>query len=257
MKTLRVLVVNSDAAEAERITERLSGARHIALPASGLEEASEALSVQKFDAVLLGPRLPSDSVSEFKAKLRSLESRQRGATPAPVLSLAPQLPNGAEWCEGEPDIDGYLLDSFQPATLCQAVTSLAQSILRASKSSPDAPSEAAILDLAGFRAQVSDDNDLMQEIIDLFFAECPSQMAEMSDALEAGDLDRLSKVAHTIKGSFAALHAERARRHAQDLETAAKGHGAEECCRRLATLEQDLELLTPQLESARRAAGRH
>jgi HPt (histidine-containing phosphotransfer) domain-containing protein/CheY-like chemotaxis protein len=253
MKTLRVLVVNSDSADAARLTELLAGAHHLALPTNGLAEAEEALFVQKFDAVLLGPQLPRDSVAEFTARLRTLESRQRSVTPAPVLSLSPELPNGAEWCECETGVDGYLLDPFQPATLCQAVTNLAESISRSTKLD-GRRSGLPILDLEEFRAQVSQDNDLMRDIIDLFLTESPGQMTEMCEALSAGDLDRLSRVAHTIKGSFAALHAEQARCHAQDLETAAKSSDAAECAGRLCVLEQDLELLKPRLISAREAA---
>lgn len=265
MNRLRVLVVNSDAAEAARVTELLAGAHHVALPTSGLEEAAEALFVQRFDAVLLGSPMPPESVAEFTAKLRNLESRQRSATPAPVLSLSPELPNGAEWCAGEPGVergagepgvDGYLADPFQPATLCQAVTSLAQCLSHASKLPAGLSAELPIFDLAEFRAQVGGDTGLMREVIDLFLTESPAQMVDMCEALVAGDFDRLSRVAHTIKGSFAALHAERARCQAQDLETAAKGHDAADCGRRLSALEEDLELLKPQLGSAREAALR-
>lgn len=256
MTTLRVLVVNSDAEEAERLAKLLAGADHVALPTTGLEEAAEALFVQKFDAVLLSPPLPSDSIAEFTATLRNLESRQRSATPTPVLSLSPQLPNGAEWCTAELGIDGYLVDSFQPAALCQAVASLAASICRSNNSSARPSSELPVFEVEQFRAQVSQDNDLVCEIIDLFRSESPGQMIEMCEALAAGDFDRLSRVAHTIKGSFAALHAERARCHAQEIETLAKGHDAAECSRALSTLEHDLELLEPQLLSLRESASR-
>lgn len=252
MNTLRVLVVNSDPLESERLAGRLTNARHTALPASGLEEASEALLVQKFDAVLLGATLPSDGVADFTAKLRKLERSQRAATPAPVLSLSSRVPNGADWCTGERGVDAYLADSFQPAVLFEAVTSLAAAIARAGDQPVDASSEIPILEVEQFRAQLSNDDDLMGEIIDLFLSEAPGQIIEMREALAALDFQLLARVAHTIKGSFATLHAGLARSHAQQIETAAKECDATQCGQTLAALESDLEGLEPQLLKLRK-----
>ena len=249
MKTLRVLVVNSDRQEAEHLAGRLTDAQHNALPAAGLEEASEALLVQKFDAVLLGSTLPSDGVADFTARLRKLERSQRAGTPAPVLSLSSRVPNGADWCAGEMGVDAYLADSFQPAVLFETVTGLAAAIARAGVPPVDALPEFPIFDVKQFRAQLSNDDDLMGEIIDLFLTEAPSQALEMREALAALDFERLGRVAHTIKGSFASLHAEQARLQAQQLETAAKGCAAGQCRQALSALEHDLEVLEPQLLS--------
>jgi len=251
MNTLRILVVNSDSGEAERLAGRLTDARHTALRASGLQEASEALLVQKFDAVLLDAALPSDSVADFTAKLRKLERSQRAATPAPVLSLSSRVPNGADWCTGERGVDAYLADSFQPAGLFEAVTSLAAAIARSGDQPVDA-SSGPIFEVEQFRAQLSNDDDLMEEIIDLFLSEAPGQIIEMREALAALDFQLLARVAHTIKGSFATFHAGPARSHAQQLETAAKECDATQCGQALAALESDLEGLEPQLLELRK-----
>ncbi len=70
LNTLRVLLVDGDARQSQLISSRLAGANHTVLPASGLEEAAEALCNQKFDAVLLGSPLPADGVANFTEKLR-------------------------------------------------------------------------------------------------------------------------------------------------------------------------------------------
>jgi HPt (histidine-containing phosphotransfer) domain-containing protein/CheY-like chemotaxis protein len=260
MNTLRVLVVNSDTQEAERLAARLADAQHMALPAAGLDEAVEALFVQKFDAVLLGSPLPSQGISEFTAKLRSLERGQRNATPTAVFSVSSELPNGAEWCTGDKGvertgIDAYLANSFQPATLVEALSGLSAAIHAAGEAPKSQTSEALLFDVEQFREQVGYDEHLMRELIDLFVAESPCQAVEMRDSLAAGDFERLARVAHTIKGSFAAFHAEQARMHAQQLETAAKAADAGQCRDLLSTLEQDLELLEPRLASLRNGAS--
>jgi HPt (histidine-containing phosphotransfer) domain-containing protein/CheY-like chemotaxis protein len=254
MNTLRVLVVDTDLQEAERLAERLADARHTALPANGLEEATEALRVQKFDAVVLGSALPSDGVADFTAKLRKLEQSQRAATPAPVLSLSSRVPDGAEWCAAESGVDAYLADSFQPAVLFDAVTGLAAAITRAGEPRANASSESPVFEVEQFRAQVGHDDGLMAELIDLFLAEAPGQMIEMLEALTANEFERLARVAHTIKGSLATFHAVQARTRAQQLETAAKACDGSQCRQTLGALEHDLELLEPQLLSLRNTA---
>jgi CheY-like chemotaxis protein/HPt (histidine-containing phosphotransfer) domain-containing protein len=250
MNTLRVLVVDQSQEQAERLAGVLANANHSALAAAGLEEASEALFVQKFDAVLFGSPLPSDGVAEFTAKLRQLERAQRAAGRTPILSVAAEIPDGAEWCASGAEVDGYLAQSFHPTTLCEAVRSLAVSA-GSKKDGEDGRNDKAALDADGFRAQVGFDQDLLVEIIDLFVAEAPQQVIEMREALAADQLERLGRAAHTIKGSFGTLHAACARTHAQDLELAAKQRDVLRCRELLSALEYDLEVLEPLLSSLR------
>jgi HPt (histidine-containing phosphotransfer) domain-containing protein/CheY-like chemotaxis protein len=255
MNTLRVLVVNTDPEEAERLAGRLADARHMALPAAGLEEAAEALFVQKFDAVLLGCPLASEGIAAFTAKLRALEQSQRSATPAPVLSVSSDLPDGTTWRTGEQGIDGYVPDSFDPATLVDAINGLATAIARRPDTAENGSGNALILNVEEFREQIGHDDDLMRELIDLFLSESPSQVLEMREALTAGNFDRLARVAHTMKGSFAAFHATQARMHAQELETASKVDDNPRCREMLSLLEHDLALLEPELLALRNGSN--
>jgi HPt (histidine-containing phosphotransfer) domain-containing protein len=107
------------------------------------------------------------------------------------------------------------------------------------------------LDVEKFKEQVGYDRDLLIEIIDLFFSESAAQLTQMHEALERRDYDTLSRIAHTMKGSFGSLHAEPARLHAHDLEIAARQHDEQTCTRLGAALDGDLASLTPQLSSLR------
>lgn len=256
MNRLRVLVVNSDGQEAERLAGRLASADHTALQATGLQEASEALVVQKFDAVLLGSGLPADAVREFTSRLRELERGQRSAAQAPVLSISAQVPDGAGWCVGEQGIDGYLAESFQPQALHEAVSSLAASIARGGAPAAKIATGLPVFEIEQFRKQVAQDEDLLREIIDLFLAEAPTQLVELREAVAAGDFELSARTAHTIKGSLAALHAQQARSDAQQLESASNEANIAQCRESLSSLEHDLEILEPQLLSLRDSSAR-
>ncbi len=246
MSSLRVLLIEKNVQEAERIASVLTEANHAVIPTNGFPEAAEALQVQRFDAVLVGSS--SDGIAAFTNKLRQLEKKQRSTARTAVLSCAPDE-RGAS-TPAELGIDGFLPKEFEAATFSEAVSTLG----RAVRSTPDGSggiSDLPVLEPEEFRAQVAHDDELLIEIIDLFLAERPEQVNEMRSALAASDYPRLGRGAHTIKGSLGSIHAQQARAHAQQLELAAKNQEDQVCRFSLAALEQDLDTLEPQLLALR------
>ena len=249
LNSLRVLLVDADARKSQIISGKLAGANHTVLPASGLEEASDAVSNQKFDAVLLGSPLPADGVADFTGRLRTLEMNQRLSSRTPILSISPDLRDESAWQQSEEaGIDGYLSERFEDKALTVAVASLARMV-----SAPQEPDERSIspnlsiLEPEKFKAQVAYDRNLLVEIIDLFLSEQLIQIAEMQQALVNRDYDRLYLTAHTIKGSLASLHAAIGRLRAEELEAAAKDHNQQQCEQLLSLLKSDLATLEPAL----------
>jgi HPt (histidine-containing phosphotransfer) domain-containing protein len=156
------------------------------------------------------------------------------------------------WTPTQEDwVDAYLGEQFGAATFTDAVVRLAQAVSPAKpRENPGIP-DLPIFEPDKFQAQVAYDRELLIEIIDLFMTERRSQVAEMQAALASADFTRLSRVAHTIKGSLGSLHAPQARLHSQELESAAKTADAQVCRFCLAILEQDLDTLEPELIALR------
>jgi two-component system, sensor histidine kinase and response regulator len=244
MDSLRFLLVHADASQSERISSILEDAHHTVLPASGLDEASEALSLERFDAVLLGSPFATGTVSEFKTKLRQIEQRQRSTGRVPILSfLAGQQENPC---------DGYLEEPLDLAALTAAVDHFAHaSDSGGAQTDSDLTDSLPILEPDEFEEQVGGDRELMVEIIDLFLEERKRQEVEMRESVSAANWAALSALAHTIKGSLGSLHAPRARARAQELEVAARDKKAENCACCYAQLERDLEELEPELVALR------
>jgi two-component system, sensor histidine kinase and response regulator len=246
---LRVLLIEKDPGESERISSLLESAHHAVLPLNGLEEAAEALEIQKFDVVLLPSGAPDNELRSFTAKLRQLEQNQRSALRTPILSVSPEVSSDAGWLEThETIIDGYLPEHFEPTVFAKAVESLARTLTRTVATPESAESQALPrFDPDGFQEQVAHDHELAVEIINLFLNECVDQVTEMRQALSHGDLPLLSRVAHTIKGSLGSLHAPRSRFYAQELELAAKRNEGGSCELLLDKLIQELAALRPEL----------
>jgi len=250
MSTLRVLLIEGEPGGSEHISSALSEADHAVLPAAGLEEASEALLIQKFDAVLLSFSAPADGIANFAAKLRDLEKRQSTAIRVPLLSCSP----GVYENDGARNaIDGYLPSRFDEHAFLEAVTRLSSRVPETPEGPIPTRAGEPIFEPDKFQEQVAFDTELLIEIVDLFLLERLAQMDEMRRAFAESDLEQLGRVAHTIKGSLSSLHAPRARARAQDLELAAKESCVETCRHLLAQLEHDLTLLEPELVALRNA----
>ncbi|MGA8030038.1 MAG: Hpt domain-containing protein [Bryobacteraceae bacterium] len=248
MNTLRVLLVDEDPDHAARTSSLLSQSNHKVFVANGMEEGSEALLVQKFDAVLLASAVTPKGLAEFTATLRSLDRSQRGAPRTPVLAFSQQA-------SGQAVIDEYLPEHFEPAALGLAIERLSYGNPYRCETADSEKVDLPIFEPDKFQAQVCHDRELAIEIIDLFLIERLDEMAEMRTALATGNYPRLCRAAHSIKGSLSSLHAALARSHAQDLESSANRKDERVCRFSLAALEHDLDALEPQLLALRDSPG--
>lgn len=247
--TLRVLLVGSPE-RLKAITGALSAGGHEVMPVDSISEASEALLIQRFDAVLLG-ELPPGQVASLTSQIRDIERRTNAPGHIPVLSVVPD--NSTVSGAGDAAIDGYVAESVDPDTLTLAIHRLASAIGAAPVEGRPLADSLPILDVANLKEQVAYDDELLVELIDLFLSERIRQVEEMRQCFAAGQFDQLSRVAHTIKGSLGSLHALAAKANAQGLETASREHDAVRSQGFLAALELDLDALEDELLKVRRS----
>lgn len=58
-----------------------------------------------------------------------------------------------------------------------------------------------VLDEVALLARVDGDRQFLKELIELFIADCPEQMAAIHDAIARGDADGLQRTSHSLRGS--------------------------------------------------------
>jgi HPt (histidine-containing phosphotransfer) domain-containing protein len=251
MNSLRFLLVHSNLQQAERIAAVLAGANHTVLPAAGLDEASDALGIEQFDAVLLESEFTRRGLTEFSAKLRGMEESRRLSTRVPIIAI-----DAANGSSAEAGFDAVMPQPIDPYALTDAVGRLAKAVsFSHSSQEADEADGMEIINPEMFEEQMGGDRELMVEIIDLFLEERKRQEIEMREALQAREFELLSRLAHTIKGSLGSLHASKSRYHAQELETASKHGDTEKLGSLLTSLEKDLAELEPELLSLRLVAA--
>ena len=252
MDTLRVLLVG-DPARLEAVTAALTAGGHEILPVDSLAEASEALLIQRFDAVLLGDLAPGQMLS-ICSQIKDLNRRTGSATRTAVLSVVPETAEEAQDTKNT-GIDGYVTEHVDPDTLTLAIARLASAVGMDSIDAAPLGEQLPILDVNNLKEQVAYDDELLVELIDLFLTERIRQVAEMQQAFATGDFPMLSRVAHTIKGSLGSLHAMAAKANAQGLELSARDHDAIRSQGFLVALEEDLTALEIELLKVRRSVS--
>ncbi len=83
-------------------------------------------------------------------------------------------------------------------------------------------SERSIIDLPAVLDRVGGDEELLHEIIEIFFEEYPTLVADISSAIDKHDWRVLERSAHTLKGSVSNFGAQSATQAAHDLELIAR-----------------------------------
>ena len=80
--------------------------------------------------------------------------------------------------------------------------------------------------IENLRALNPDDDDaFLREIAGIFFEDTPLRIAEMEESLQAGDVTKFTRAAHSIKGSSSNLGAMTLRAAAEKLEHQARSNG--------------------------------
>jgi len=93
--------------------------------------------------------------------------------------------------------------------------------------------------------------DIIAQLIDLFLSELPTKLAAVQQAIEHRDATRLTKAAHTLKGSSATMGAQRAARVCLELEQLGKAGDLTGAVDLFARLEKELESAREALAQVR------
>jgi HPt (histidine-containing phosphotransfer) domain-containing protein len=217
VSTKSALLVGGGEARLSRIVTELEGLGYETLYAPDAEQALEALKIAHFSALFcFDPPL--------LARIRNASASVAGqcwfvAVCASDSTLDPRarIPSGGSDTEGaDAVLEGNLSSGRWADVLGQF-----------SSEKPPVPNEVArharltAFDRGLFELQMSYDSEAMLEIIQLYERETSRQLAELERAIADEESQRIRKLAHTLKGSFGAVCAPRARLLAQEIELAA------------------------------------
>lgn len=84
-----------------------------------------------------------------------------------------------------------------------------------------------IFDSQRFLQSLADDMELARELLAAFLEDSPERNNSLAEALQAGDTDAASRLAHSLKGMCGVIRAERLVNLALNMEQAAKKNDLE------------------------------
>jgi two-component system, sensor histidine kinase and response regulator len=229
---------------------------HVTTVAENGRLAVEAHARESFDVVLMDVQMPEMGGFEATAAIRERE-RATGAR-IPIIALTARAMTGdREQCLAA-GMDAYLAKPIRAAELIALVEEHAakavcnrpadgeESAVPAASAASATP-DLSVFDEAALLTLVGGDDELMQEIIDLYLAEYPRLMRDIHAAVAGEDARALNFAAHALKGSVGNMAASRSYNAALELETLARAGNLREARASMATLARELARLQDAL----------
>jgi len=250
-RSLRVLLAEDNAVNQKLAVRLIEKQGHSIAVVSNGQEALEALEREPFDLVLMDVQMPDMDGFETTAAIRARE-RDNGRH-IPILAMTAYAMKGDRERCLECGMDDYVSKPIQPRELWEAIERLTRGQATQAKETTD-----TVVDWEEIHERIGEDKDLLHELITVFLSECPRLWQNLREALEQGDARKLSRAAHTLKGSvgnFGAHAAHEAAERVEQLSAAGDLPRAAEFVARLQTELDRLQSMLQQLDKSHREAG--
>jgi two-component system, sensor histidine kinase and response regulator len=253
---------------AAHILER-AGFRVTAVPSG--EQAVSASAIVAFDVILMDVHMPKMDGFAATAAIRERE-RRTGARHVPIVALtAHAMLDDRERCL-DAGMDAYVSKPFTASELLKTVQALGihpqhgdNNLTVASNGNTGLNGgngngsgngtggngifvrmRVNVIDRDELMARMGGDEALLRRLVHTFLTNYPSQITDLREAIDARDVDRLRRRAHTLRGAMSLFAASEAAEAARELERAADlgGPAIDEAFR---ALQAELARLEPTL----------
>ena len=203
-------------------------------------QALRVLATRSFDLILMDIEMPDMDGLQATAAIREREAGT--GDHAPIIGLtAHAMPGDRERCL-EAGMDGYVPKPIRLDELHAAIAQVTAP-LAGGRGDSAFDSEEVLRSLDG-------DDELMRDLIALFFEDYGAELAVAGRALGRGDGRALAAAAHGLKGMAATLYLHRVTEAAQRLDSAARSGDLEEARDLLSAVEREIEQVRPRLAEA-------
>ncbi len=243
-RALHVLLAEDNAVNQRLAVAILERRGHQVTVANNGEEAVEAFSSSRYDAILMDVQMPLMDGLEATASIRQLEQRTGGHIPI-IAMTAHAMKGDKERCI-EGGMDGYVSKPIRADELFAAVEGLVSHDETVAEQTA-APHKSGIVDAEELMARVDGDAALLKEIVDIFVCDCPSLMSRLQDAIACGDAGEVQRAAHALKGCIGSFSAKSAFSTTLRLEQLGKSADLAKAPDAYAVLEREVEELKDTL----------
>ena len=230
---LDVLLVEDNPVNQTVATRMLEKIGHRITVANNGEEAVEAFDSGHFDLILMDVQMPVMGGIEATQAIRAREARRSWAIQGdwratPIIAMtAHAMAGDRERCL-EAGMDDYVSKPIRPGDLIAAIQRVTGEVAQAGRQDDkslldlSAVGESEVADLSTTRALFDGDEEIVQQLLAVFFRDLGSTLSDLRSAGARCDFHRLRELAHSIKGSVGLFGAKRVTEAAEALERVAR-----------------------------------
>jgi signal transduction histidine kinase/DNA-binding response OmpR family regulator len=251
-RPLRVLVAEDNPVNRQLAVRLLQKHGHAVSAVETGRAAVDAVMHHTYDLVLMDVQMPGMDGFEATAAIRARERATGGHLPI-IAMTAHALKGDRERCLAA-GMDGYVTKPIQIESLLTTIDHIVASAARRSTSASTTAPVALAVDQAAMLAAVEGDVELLRELVGLFLEDYPQRVAELRQAIAAGDANTVARLAHALKGAVGNLGAHAAGVAALSLEQAGWAGDMVQIPAAFAALEQEMARLLPVLTALTREA---
>ena len=231
------------------------------------QRAVETLRNQPFDLVLMDVQMPVLDGFAATAAIRDLDAESGVHTPI-IAMTAHAMKGDRERCLAA-GMDDYISKPFRPRELFEAVERISSRGFEQYRgvrlpppcgegrggghsASADNNNDSQTFNRHVALQNIGSSEEFLADMIELFTAECPKQMAAIAAAYESRDVQALTRAAHTLKGSVSLFAAEAATASARRIEMMARDGNLDDYPKAWSELERRINELLAALHSPQR-----
>jgi signal transduction histidine kinase/CheY-like chemotaxis protein len=257
-RSLDVLVADDNAVNRLVMTRFLDTVGHRSTLVNNGKEALAAIAARRFDVVLMDIQMAEMDGLEAARALRA------GGHTLPLVAVTAHAMKGDRERCLEAGFDDYLTKPVSLPDLLACIDHIVASpgvpsgvgpaAVDASSSRPPAPP--VDFDETAALARVGGDRALLCELLGVFLDEAPSWLSGLDDAIAAGDVEKVHRLAHTVKGAADQCGIPRAFEIAFALERGARQGSvdAERSAKSAGELRAAIEAASPALRALTEAS---
>jgi two-component system, sensor histidine kinase and response regulator len=247
-RKLTILVAEDNPVNQAVITRVLQRMGHAPVLAQNGKEALALASTEKFDLVFMDVQMPEmDGLAATRA-IRATEKNK--GTHLPIFAMTAHAMKGDRELCLEAGMDGYITKPVRFSDIEQTLEDLTSAPVAPSKSSapPRTELQTRSWNKAEALGRIGDDEELLQELCQIFLEESPKLLQKLRQAVGNGDSDGVMRAAHSLKGESSYLGAGATSRAAQQLEEMGRTKDLSRAHETFAVLEKEVASLHYQLK---------
>ncbi len=248
VESCRILVVEDNPVNQRVVLGMLERMGHRPQLANDGREALQILNADDFDLVFMDVQMPE--VDGLTATRNIREREKATGSHIPIVAMTAHALNGDRERCLEAGMDGYLTKPVSSQAIEGAIAQYARSALhRTVLQNANEPGGPAWDPLKALN-RVDGDETLLAELIQIFMAETPKQLATLERAIAGGDFDAVYRTGHTLKGELGYLALSSAAENAKVLEKMGQDHQSDGMALVFANLRAELTSVSTSMKRA-------